>query len=170
MNTSKYTKLPSRVGWKRGVRIHILCFITMLILSGITAIPLQYELAYIVQHDSYLPNNWALWLKKIHEAIQYNGKHFPYIQYGTDWLAFAHISIAIAFIGPLINPFRNIWVLQFGMIISVLIFPFALICGHIRQIPIFWQFIDISLGFFAFIYLLFIYKKIKKIEQISFHS
>ena len=32
---------------------------------------------------------------------------FFIIAYGTDWLAFAHITIAVAFLGPLKDPVRN---------------------------------------------------------------
>jgi hypothetical protein len=29
---------------------------------------------------------------------------YPFLAYGTDWLAFAHIVIAVFFIGPLVKP------------------------------------------------------------------
>ncbi|SCF41963.1 hypothetical protein [Micromonospora mirobrigensis] len=32
--------------------------------------------------------------------------------YGTDWLAFAHLVLAVAFWGPLRDPVRNVWVVQ----------------------------------------------------------
>jgi hypothetical protein len=57
------------------------------------------------------------------------------LAYGTDWLAFAHLVIAIAFLGPLKDPVRNIWVVEFGMIACLLVIPLALICGPIRGIP-----------------------------------
>jgi hypothetical protein len=66
--------------------------------------------------------------------------------YGTDWLAFAHIVIAIAFIGPLRDPVKNVWVVQFGMIACVLVIPTALICGQIRGVPFYWRLIDCSFG------------------------
>ena len=70
----------------------------------------------------------------------------PWLAYGTDWLAFAHIVIAIFFIGPLIDPVRNIWVVQAGLIACALVIPLALICGPIREIPFGWRLIDCSFG------------------------
>jgi len=41
-----------------------------------------------------------------------SGDGYPFIAYGTDWLAFAHFVIAIAFIGPWRDPVRNVWVVE----------------------------------------------------------
>jgi len=46
---------------------------------------------------------------------------------------------------------RNIWVLDFGLIACVLVFPLALICGPIRGIPFFHQAVDCSFGLLGFI-------------------
>ncbi|MBA3972556.1 MAG: hypothetical protein H0X46_10550, partial [Bacteroidetes bacterium] len=90
-----------------------------------------------------------------------------YIQlaYGTDWLAFSHIVIAMAFIGPLIDPVKNIWVIQFGIIACVMVFPLALIAGPIRHIPFYWQLIDCSFGLFGAIPLIICYRHIKALEK-----
>jgi hypothetical protein len=71
--------------------------------------------------------------------------------YGTDWLAFGHFVIAIAFVGALRDPMRNIWLFQFGMIACVLLVPYAFVCGGLRGIPILWRLIDCSFGVFGFI-------------------
>jgi hypothetical protein len=75
--------------------------------------------------------------------------------YGTDWLAFGHIAIAIAFIGALRNPVRNIWLFDFGMIACVLIVPWAFVFGGLRGIPVYWRLIDCSFGIFGFVPLWF---------------
>ena len=62
-----------------------------------------------------------------------------FVFYGTDWLAFGHIVIAVCFAGVIRDPIKNIWVVEFGMISCVLVIPLALICGHIRGIPFFWR-------------------------------
>jgi len=54
--------------------------------------------------------------------------------------------IAIAFIGPIRDTKRNIWVTEFGMIACVLIIPLAMICGPIRGIPFYWRLVDCSFG------------------------
>jgi hypothetical protein len=88
------------------------------------------------------------------------------MSYGTDLLAFAHLVIAVAFWGPLKDPVKNIWVIQFGMIACIMIFPLAFICGPIRNIPFYWQLIDCSFGAIGLIPLYICYKNILKLEQI----
>ena len=54
--------------------------------------------------------------------------------------------IALFFILPYRDPIRYIGVLHVGIWCSLLIFPLALICGHLREIPLFWRLIDCSFG------------------------
>jgi hypothetical protein len=75
------------------------------------------------------------WLRRVHEGLVPTNESYPFMAYGTDWLAFAHLVIAIAFVGPLIDPVRNKWVLQFGVIACAGVIPLALIAGPIRGIP-----------------------------------
>jgi len=85
--------------------------------------------------------------------------------YGTDWLAFAHIVIAIAFIGPLRDPVRNIWIVQWGMIACVLVIPLALIAGPNRGIPLGCQLLNVSFGAFGIIPLLIVYRLTRQLER-----
>ncbi|HUM46348.1 MAG TPA: hypothetical protein PLD84_05440, partial [Chitinophagales bacterium] len=78
---------------------------------------------------------------------------YPFMAYGTDWLAFAHIVIAIAFLGPYKDPIKNSWVIDWGLINCILVIPLALIAGPIRDIPFFHQLIDCSFGIIGFIIL-----------------
>jgi hypothetical protein len=57
--------------------------------------------------------------------------------------------IAIAFLGPLRDPVRNVWVVEFGRIACLAIVPFVLVCGAVRGIPWFWQVVDTSFGVFG---------------------
>jgi hypothetical protein len=91
------------------------------------------------------------WFHKIHTALVATNANYPFLAYGTDWLAFAHFVIAILFIGPLRDPIKNIWVIEFGMIACVLVIPFALVMGGFRQIPFGWRLIDCSFGIFGII-------------------
>jgi hypothetical protein len=85
--------------------------------------------------------------------------------YGTDWLAFAHFVIAIAFIGPWRDPVKNVWVIEFGMIACVLVIPFALVMGQIRGIPLGWRLIDCSFGVVGFVPLWFVRRRIHALER-----
>jgi hypothetical protein len=93
----------------------------------------------------------SYWITYVNKGLTETYQNYPFIPYGTDWLAFAHIAIAVAFIGPLRDPVKNIWVIEFGIIACILIVPTALICGSIRGIPLFWRLIDCSFGILGII-------------------
>jgi hypothetical protein len=136
----------------RRIRCLLILFVTGLLLSGLTAFPLKIEvdiLNGLFGRGSSFEDFWpemARWISRVHAGISEVHQRHLFISYGTDWLAFAHIVIAIAFIGAIRDPLRNIWVVEFGMIACVLVVPFALIVGGFRGIPIFWRFIDCSFG------------------------
>lgn len=89
-------------------------------------------------------------------------KSVEYHFYGTDWLAFGHVVIALAFIGPLRDPWRNRWVAEWGILACVLVIPWALVFGPLRGIPFFWRLIDASFGFGGLALLLPAYRLIRK--------
>ncbi|AZS47781.1 MULTISPECIES: hypothetical protein [Microbacterium] len=91
----------------------------------------------------------TVWVQRVAEALETTGTDYPFLAYGTDWLAFAHLAIAVAFVGPLIDPVRNVWVTIWGLIMCAGIVPLALIAGAIRGLPLGWQLIDISFGVVA---------------------
>ncbi|WP_207534377.1 hypothetical protein [Desertivirga arenae] len=160
MNTTE-TKL------RKKIRIWIIFFITALILSGLTAFPIESQLTVLMKYQDLFPLSLQQWLGTIYQAVKTTNEHFPYLAYGTDWLAFAHIVIATAFIGPLRDPVRNIWVIQFGMIACLMVLPLAFIAGAIRGIPLFWQLIDCSFGVLGIIPLYICYRYIKQLEGIN---
>jgi hypothetical protein len=148
------------------IKICLWIIITGLALSGITAFPLESELAVFKAHLS--PNRTlGNWINTIYQAVRTTNTEFPWLSYGTDWLAFAHLVIAVVFIGPLRDPVKNIWVIHFGMIACVAIFPLAFIAGSIRDIPLFWRLIDCSFGVIGFIPLYFANKYTRMLEKVT---
>lgn len=144
-------------------------FIVGLVLSGVTAFPLVTELRILCHWfavpDSLfsaraaapadadllplhcgMPRGLVAWLIDVRDGLEQTHTHYPFLFYGTDWLAFAHIVIAVFFIGPWRDPVRNRWVLQAGLIACAGVLPLALICGPIRGIPFYWRLIDCSFG------------------------
>src|SRR5687767_8101626 len=108
------------------IRKLILAFIIILFLSGLTAIPIDAELSFLLPlfaEDTQI----HIWLQKVLVAYREVNNEAPFLMYGYDWLAFAHFILAILFIGPFRDPVRNIWVLQFGLISCVLVLPLAFI-------------------------------------------
>lgn len=150
---------------RKTIRVWLILFIVFLVLSGLTAFPLETELKVLVDATAQAPEFLKQWLMEVHHALKETNQKYPFMAYGTDWLAFAHLVIAIAFFGPLKDPVRNIWVIQFGMIACLMILPLAGICGPVRGIPLYWQLIDCSFGVIGFIPLYICYKRIQELEQ-----
>lgn len=152
---------------RKTIKTWILIFIIALIISGVTAFALETELAWLssLMGDNQSP--LTSWINKVYLALHDTNLKYPYLAYGYDWLAFAHLVIAVAFIGPLKDPVRNKWVIQFGMIACIMIFPLAFIAGPIRGIPFYWQLIDCSFGVIGLIPLWICYRKIESLEKLS---
>ena len=151
------------------IRNYILFFIIVIVISGISVFPLETELAYIQAHIQFFPVFLQGWLIKVYDAVKATNEQFPFLGYGTDWLVFAHLVIAMIFIGPLRDPLKNIWVIQWGMISCICVFPLVFIAGPIRGIPFYWQLIDCSLGLLGFVLLFLCYKRIVRLRSIKNH-
>ena len=154
------------VSIKKTIKAWIIFFMVALILSGITAFPVETELAWVCSWWPEQDSKFYKWLYTCFQAIRSTNAEYPFLAYGYDWLAFAHIVIATAFIGPLKDPVRNVWIIQFGIIACALIIPLAIISGHIRQIPVYWRMLDCSFGIIGLIPLLIVLKKIRLLENI----
>jgi hypothetical protein len=143
----------------RWIRILLVVVIVGLVVSGVTAFPLEWELGIVagILHSSpavdLLPG-LVEWIDRVHAALVATGEEYPFLAYGTDWLAFAHLAITVAFLGPLVDPVKNVWVIRWGMIMCAGIVPLALIAGSIRGLPWGWMLIDISFGVVAIVPLL----------------
>lgn len=143
-----------------------------LAVSGATAIPLRPELDLGVRmlgandlvqqaHSS----GFTHWVLRVREGLRNTYFLYPFMAYGTDWLAFGHFVIALAFVGPLREPVRNRWMYLFGMMACVLVIPYAMILGAVRGIPIFWRLIDCSFGVFGFVPMWFCWQWTGELER-----
>ncbi len=157
MRRSKWKMITTSTILRKRVRYLLCFFILALLVSGLTAFPLRAEIDFLARtigDSTFMEDFWpamAHWISSVHHGITETNRDYPFLFYGTDWLAFAHIVIAIAFIGPLRDPVKNIWIIESGMIACVFVIPTALICGHIRAIPFFWRMIDCSFGIIGII-------------------
>jgi hypothetical protein len=138
-------------------------FIGVLFLSGLSAIPVERELIYLI---SYFPFEGSIkgWLKEVLMGVKQTSKDYPFLFYGFDWLAYAHFVLAILFFGPIRNPVKNKWVIEFGIISCIFIVPYALIAGYFREIPTWWRLIDSLFGMLGIIPLMICLRKIKVLE------
>jgi len=151
---------------RRDIRTWLVLFMSALVMSGITAIPARQELCIAAKFFDE-SSSVGSWLQEVFFAIRNTEEKYPFLFYGYDWLVFAHIVIAIAFIGPYKDPVKNKWVIEFGSIACMLIIPFALIVGYFRGIPFWWRLIDCSFGIIGLVPLGICYNKINAIENLQ---
>jgi hypothetical protein len=139
---NRFPLLHCRIRWLTGL------FIAGLVLSGATAIPLPAEVNLLARALGPLGASSApaQWLVRVRDALAQTQSQQPFLFYGTDWLAFGHFVIAIAFIGAWRDPVRNRWLFDFGLIACGLVLPYALIMGACRGIPLWWRVVDCSFG------------------------
>jgi hypothetical protein len=152
----------------RRIRAMILLFVVLLLLSGITAFPVYTEMKWLLSLGIFDPESaMGAWLYKVWAGVQdMNDKHH-FLFYGYDWLAFAHIVIGLAFIGPYRDPVRNKWIIDWAMLACISVLPLALIAGPVRDIPWFHIVIDCSFGILGLVPLFIVRGWIKKLEQME---
>ena len=145
----------------------LLFFMISIIGTGITAFSIQWQIESALEIRKVFPQELINWLNRVNAGVKEISTNQPYMLYGTDWMAFAHIVIGIAFIGPYRNPVKNKWIVEWGIITCALIIPTALIAGPIRGIPFFHQLIDCMFGILGVIPLWIVRNKIIKLESVS---
>lgn len=141
---------------RREIRFWLGFVIFGLVASGVTAFPLLFELnllcGWIVGDGSLDPASHTglkHWLLYVRQGLEYNHQNYPFIAYGTDWLAFGHLVLALFFIPPMREPFGYRENIRMGMIACIGVWFLAFICGPIRGIPLYWRLIDCSFGVLA---------------------
>jgi hypothetical protein len=156
------------------IRALTIFYIFALFFWGVTAFPVETEIRIICQIMGISldasPGNYEgfnYWITIVANGLINTNRDYPFLAYGTDWLAFSHLVIAVAFIGLYRKPVRNIWIVYFGMIACLGVVPLALICGAVRGIPFWWRMIDSSFCIFGIIPLCFLHIYIKKLEKLT---
>jgi hypothetical protein len=151
----------------RRIRLCLAIFIGGLVLSGLTAFPLVTESGLLVELVAHLGTDNALfrWVWEVHQGLVETGIVYPFLAYGTDWLALAHLLFAALFVGPYRDPVRNKWVIEFGVLACAAVLPLALIAGQIRGIPWWWRMGDCSFGIFGAVPLLIALRAVQRMES-----
>lgn len=136
----------------RRIRVLLGLFAAGLVLCGIVIFPLKWQIDTVAAlfgpgtlTDRLFPP-MAQWIAQLQTGIAAIADNHPYLFYCTDWVGFAMIAIALAFIGPIKDPIRNIWVIRYGILVCLLTFPMVVISGIVRGFPLFWLPIDCAFG------------------------
>ena len=142
----------------RRIRFWLVLFILGLLLSGATAFPIVWgtdQLArWVGAGPRDVPSRYdglAAWLVTVRNGVRDMWSRYPWIAYGTDWLGYGIVVLAVLFAGVLRDPYRNVWIIEFGLIACVGVFPIALICGALRGIPWYWRLVDCAFGAAGFV-------------------
>lgn len=118
-----------------------------LFVSGVTVWPAVPELKFAVQlawgnSPPEAGSTLHSFVLQAIEGLERTEATYPFLLYAHDWLAFAHIMLAILFAGAIKDPVRNKWIVQCGLIMCALVPLLAGICIPLRGIPCCWFWID----------------------------
>jgi hypothetical protein len=160
MNTSKDLQL---------IRRWLAFFIGALLISGLTAVPLVQLTGLLAAWTAPFGGALAEWAAHAAEAVAHVADTYPILLYGTDWLAFAHVVIALAFIGPWRDPVRNRWVVEWGLWCCALVVLVAFAWAPVRDIPFFWRCVDASFGVIGAVPLYIVLRAIDRMAAPSPH-
>jgi hypothetical protein len=96
---------------ERRIRGWTAFFMFGLVFSGATAIPVPTQvraaerlLGPDLTAGGLVPEAAAHWLGTIRDGVLLAEAQAPFLYYGTDWLAFGHFMIALAFVGAYRDP------------------------------------------------------------------
>jgi hypothetical protein len=118
-----------------------------LFVSGVTIWPALWELKTVVRMvwgEGEPAGVLHRFIVQAIEGLEAVESDYPFLLYAYDWLAFAHVVLAILFVGTLRDPVRNLWIVQCGLIMCALVPVLAGICIPLRGIPLRWFWIDFA--------------------------
>lgn len=150
---------------RKRIRNWTLFFIAALWFSGLTAVPLEWGTQWLSDLTRTWPGPWHAWADAAAVAVAEVGGKYPFLFYGTDWLAFAHVVIGIAFFGVLRDPVRNKWIIEWGLWCCALVVVLAFAWAPVRGIPFFWRCVDASFGVLGAVPLWWVWKDIRFLEE-----
>ena len=141
-----------------------------LLVSGITVWPAILEVQFAISlfwGDGPASGELHGFALEALAALEHMQAETTFMSYAHDWLAFAHIVLAILFTGIIKGPVRNIWVIQCGLIICALVPVLAGICIPLRGLPPVWFLIDFAFAPAPAIPLWLALREVRKAEALS---
>lgn len=165
LDTMKTSNASASRRQVRIIRRWLAFFMVALLFSGLTAVPLVWLTGLFAESTAPLGGVLAAWAAHAAEAVAVTAETYPILLYGTDWLAFAHVVIALAFIGPWRDPVRNRWVVEWGLWCCALVVLMAFTWAPLRGIPFFWRCVDAAFGVIGAVPLWIVLRAIGRLEQ-----
>lgn len=142
--------MADRIGYRQKRARWMLVIVSLgLLLAGISVWPAVTEIELVISllwGEQKPTSELHVFLLNAKQGLIETESKYPFILYGLDWLAFAHIVLAILFAGAIRDPVRNKWIVQCGLIMCVGVFVLAAIFVPIRNMPNIWFLFDV---FFA---------------------
>ncbi|MBC7783600.1 MAG: hypothetical protein H7144_07150 [Burkholderiales bacterium] len=97
------------------VRWLLAIFIGGLVLSGVTAIPIEWQLDQLTTAlglatktpDQFVAGSWQHWLLRVRDGVKTTNETAQFMGYAGDRLAFGHFGIAIVFLWAWRDPVRH---------------------------------------------------------------
>ncbi|MCK5127447.1 MAG: hypothetical protein KAR42_14420 [candidate division Zixibacteria bacterium] len=139
-----------------------------LLVSAVTIWPAISELKFAVQlvwGDSQPVSVLHSFIIQAIEGLEKTQTKYLFMLYAHDWLAFAHIVLAILFAGAIRNPVKNIWIVQCGLIMCMLVPVLAIICIPLRGLPWVWFWVDFTFALLAGLPLWIALRDIRRAEK-----
>lgn len=158
---------------KRRIRVLLIVFILGLVFGCHIVLFVTPELTWfnkIIGPGTRMGQSFpkiSSWINHLYQGITDTYTKYPFVAYCMDWLAFAQLAFIIFFVGAIVDPVRNIWIIKSGMAICVLHVIIAFGCGTFRGVPFFWQLLDSTFGILGFIILYLAYKNVKYLIKIQ---
>jgi hypothetical protein len=118
-----------------------------LLVSGVTIWPAVWELktaVRIVWGDQTPTGELHRFVLQTIGALESVRANQPFLLYAGDWLAFAHIALAVLFAGAMRDPVRNVWIVQCGLLMCLGVPILAGACVPLRGLPWMWFFVDFA--------------------------
>jgi hypothetical protein len=138
-------------------------FVGLLVLGGLCWFGMTYftHFALGMVRSIGLRGEFLSFMIKMNSIAQLIESKYSFVSYGSDILGLMHLMLALLFVGPLTDAAKNIWVIQFGMLLCIAFLPASIVSGLVRGVPFVWCLVAILFAVLGFVLLFVAHKMLK---------
>lgn len=143
-------------------------FILGLVVSGVTAFPLLHEMraaADLLDADAGGGGAVGERVRLVRDGLEATHAAYPWIAYGTDWLGFGHLVIAMFFVRPWFRPAEARSPIGVGLVACAAVPLVAWVAGEARGIPVGWRLLDGAFGVVGAVPLIYCLRSLRRLER-----